>query len=477
MTATKTTPTPKEREKSKDKAKSNNDRQDQITTPGGRSYPTLLPSAMPPSEVRTPKSGAGNKNSTPGEKSSNRRVRRKWTEEETNDLIKGCHTHGVGNWKKVLEDPRFHFNGRSSVDLKDRFRTCFPKEYRKPNDLESEEDAEPIPGPAPEGDTIVVAPLPPKTPKVEGEKGRKKTTKTELHHVEVLEKLGVPNSFPKVQRRERREFTSEEDTRLLHGFNIHGAAWSKIQSDPDLQLSHRRGTDLRDRFRNAFPDRYESAGFKARPRQRPKPPRSSSNGKGKATDAIEANGELEDRRGAGLEGPNKSDSASLLMQSLLAGHLSPGWGTGDTPVTSSDQSPAPGSLALDPALNEGFSGTTLEQITEEFLAVAQGNGKEPAQGNGQEVSHDMVRWEDMANNPIFDIDPSITGNSTTPHPQTEMGSKEPVSLSGINIGGGAGPSSTTENTSQDKVSVKRLSEEANPETIHKKRRIGDELIQ
>ena len=27
----------------------------------------------------------------------------------------------MGNWKKVLEDPRFHFNGRSSVDLKDRF--------------------------------------------------------------------------------------------------------------------------------------------------------------------------------------------------------------------------------------------------------------------------------------------------------------------------------------------------------------------
>jgi hypothetical protein len=165
------------------------------------------------------------------------------------------------------------------------------------------------------------------------------------------------------------------------------------------------------------------------------------------------------------------------MQSLLAGHLSPGWGTGDTPVTSSDQSPAPGSLALDPALNEGFSGATLEQITEEFLAVAQGNGKEPAQGNGQEVSHDMVRWEDMANNPIFDIDPAMTGNSTAPHPQTEMGNKESVSLSGIGIGGNAGPSSTTESASHDKGSAKRLSEEANPETIHKKRRIADELLQ
>jgi hypothetical protein len=29
-----------------------------------------------------------------------RRPRSKWTQEETDDLIKGCATHGVGNWKK-----------------------------------------------------------------------------------------------------------------------------------------------------------------------------------------------------------------------------------------------------------------------------------------------------------------------------------------------------------------------------------------
>jgi Myb-like DNA-binding domain len=30
----------------------------------------------------------------------NRRARSKWTTEETQDLIKGCNIHGVGNWKK-----------------------------------------------------------------------------------------------------------------------------------------------------------------------------------------------------------------------------------------------------------------------------------------------------------------------------------------------------------------------------------------
>jgi hypothetical protein len=31
-----------------------------------------------------------------------RRPRSKWTQEETDDLIKGCATHGVGNWKKYV---------------------------------------------------------------------------------------------------------------------------------------------------------------------------------------------------------------------------------------------------------------------------------------------------------------------------------------------------------------------------------------
>jgi len=38
-----------------------------------------------------------------------------------------------------------------------------------------------------------------------------------------------------------------------------------IQKDPALGLGHRRPTDLRDRFRNAFPDKYVGAGFKAPP--------------------------------------------------------------------------------------------------------------------------------------------------------------------------------------------------------------------
>lgn len=130
----------------------------------------------------------------------------------------------MGNWKKVLDDSQFHFNGRSSVDLKDRFRTCFPKEYKKANGRGSEEDSDVgQPRPAPAGDTIVVTPVQPRAPKApDSDKGKRKATKTEIHHAEVLEKLGISRTFPKVQRRERREFTAEEDARLLQGFTIVG---------------------------------------------------------------------------------------------------------------------------------------------------------------------------------------------------------------------------------------------------------------
>jgi hypothetical protein len=49
---------------------------------------------------------------------------------------------------------------------------------------------------------------------------KRKVTKTELYHAEVLQQLNIDGPFPKVQRRERREFTAEEDARLLQGFTI-----------------------------------------------------------------------------------------------------------------------------------------------------------------------------------------------------------------------------------------------------------------
>jgi hypothetical protein len=75
-------------------------------------------------------------------------------------------------------------------------------------------------------------------------------------------------SFAKAKRKERTPFTKEEDTNLLIGFGKHGGKWSSIQKDEELGLSHRRSTDLRDRFRNAFPEKYVGAGFKPPPQKK-----------------------------------------------------------------------------------------------------------------------------------------------------------------------------------------------------------------
>ncbi|KAK9370191.1 hypothetical protein V1509DRAFT_616995 [Lipomyces kononenkoae] len=155
--------------------------------------------------------------------SQKRKTRTKWTDAETNDLLRGCNTYGVGNWKKILQDPQFTFNSRSAVDLKDRFRTYFPDEYRR------------------------------LYPNATTHGGRR-------------QRAPLPNALPKVNRKERRSFTPEEDARLLEGFLKHGPSWSKIQKDEELHLFERRSTDLRDRFRNAFPEKYAAAGFKTRPK-------------------------------------------------------------------------------------------------------------------------------------------------------------------------------------------------------------------
>ena len=78
----------------------------------------------------------------------------------------------------------------------------------------------------------------------------------------VLESLDVPEvpSTVKARRRSRRPFTAQEDEALLKGHANHGFQWTLIQQDKQLNLGHRRATDLRDRFRTKFPDAYREGG-------------------------------------------------------------------------------------------------------------------------------------------------------------------------------------------------------------------------
>lgn len=81
--------------------------------------------------------------------------------------------------------------------------------------------------------------------------------------------------FAKGKARERRAFTSAEDEAIRIGFDQHGSSWSKIAQDEVFE-GLRRPTDIRDRFRNAFPARYAEMGLKNRQSKANKKDRSAS---------------------------------------------------------------------------------------------------------------------------------------------------------------------------------------------------------
>ncbi|KAG8866812.1 hypothetical protein FRC20_007494 [Serendipita sp. 405] len=158
-----------------------------------------------------------------------KKVRKKWTLEETKMLVLGCNKHGVGNWKSMLDDRELQFDpDRTPVDLKDRFRTYFPEAYRHLY---------------PNAKTHI-----------------SNSSASRANRAELPDSLTI---FEKSRSKKRRPFTKEEDEALREGFEKYGTVWALIAKHP--VLSSRRSTDLRDRFRNAFPDLYEKAGYKPRP--------------------------------------------------------------------------------------------------------------------------------------------------------------------------------------------------------------------
>lgn len=165
------------------------------------------------------------------ETGSSRPAKLKWTEDETQALVEGCNKHGVGSWTQILSDadlmPRF--SDRTPGDLKDRFRTYFPDSYHEMYPNAKTHWGGQSRGKAPDGRSI----------------------------------------FEKGKVKERRPFTEEEDRALLRGYKMYGSHWALIARDPAFK-NQRRSTDVRDRFRNAFPEEYARAGYKPRSKAKSK---------------------------------------------------------------------------------------------------------------------------------------------------------------------------------------------------------------
>lgn len=202
-------------------------------------------------------------------KEKSRKDLKKWTEAETHDLLKGVTKYGVGKWKQIKEDTEFVFNDRSTVDLKDRFRVCCPEAYKSGR---IEKGGKP--------QNIDVVSLIQETtsnwsqPTKSSHASRKATSSTIDKYSTALSRLRLEADRSTSQsqnepidthnieartsaRRARRRWTQSEDENLLQGLEKHGMAWSAIQQDTTLHLSHRRPQDLRDRIRTRFPEGYK----------------------------------------------------------------------------------------------------------------------------------------------------------------------------------------------------------------------------
>ena len=195
------------------------------------------------------------------------RARKKWTEEETNNLLRGVSKHGVGRWTDILEDPSFSFNDRSGVDLKDRFRTCCPDELRGKGQ-KGKNATQPAEKPTSTGkfkSSLMSENILIDEGEIDGNNAAEdsfssKSRKSRAHRkkLEDLVQLGIEGPFRKSVRRERMPFSDQDDREILIGYEAYGPAWTRIQRDPRFNLQNRQPTDLRDRFRNKYPEKFRS---------------------------------------------------------------------------------------------------------------------------------------------------------------------------------------------------------------------------
>lgn len=258
--------------------------------------------------------------------------RQKWTEEETQHLLLGVERFGIGKWKKILAQPEYKFNERNAVDLKDRlvsqdallstkaeesvrFRTVRPEDYgisgrtdKKisqnttrtitttiASNLSSDTLSNLVATGCFLNDSSCTASAPSAGEATNAADGLQKLSSKRSHHhnQDDLVALGIEKAFVPSQRRDRRPFTETEDNALLAGVERHGSAWGDIRADRSLPFdSKRTPCDLRDRFRNRWPERYAKLGLRVG---------KVKNRKGTATIAEEAAIDLVDPASAVIE--------------------------------------------------------------------------------------------------------------------------------------------------------------------------------
>ncbi|KGO75312.1 hypothetical protein PITC_001250 [Penicillium italicum] len=236
---------------------------------------------------------------SPKTRGRSRKNLRKWSEEETTTLLRGVVKCGIGNWTAILAQPELEFNQRTASNLKDS--ASDPNEAAKQlhdtlantllkakadgsdetpgkihlsNLMPSNQGSAPNSGvgsPARNAHKSSISSTLSSTSGVnpgsrsiahsQSPSSGNSTPALSSKSRTTLESLGIPEPHvAKSKRRSRRPFTTTEDEALLKGYAVHGFQWTLIQQDSRLNLSHRKATDLRDRFRTKFPHAYRDGG-------------------------------------------------------------------------------------------------------------------------------------------------------------------------------------------------------------------------
>lgn len=248
-------------------------------------------------------------------KERTKRVRNKWTVEETEDLLKGVSRFGVGSWTRIWNCSDYHFNNRTALDLKDRFRICFPDHNKKCSQSRSSSRS---------GDSISSGTDGRQVPVRQAKRG----PPSERVAPSTLEKLGISEPFEGTKRRARHAYSKAEDDDLLKGFQKHGKAWTAIVDDPELKLSGRKPTDLRDRMRTRYPEEYAESGLAPRVKKQVAMSRASRAGDDTADDVRQL-------RNSANPQPNVStirSSSSSQIKTDAQPNLQPGSNTNHRPA-------------------------------------------------------------------------------------------------------------------------------------------------
>lgn len=176
-----------------------------------------------------------------------RKTPRKWTVDETQHLLRGVEKHGFGKWKLILEDSAFSFNSRTAVDLKDRYRVCITNKQQRPSAAAAA--GEPLAPSSPNTTN-----MPSSTLNIASKDIDSSPPESDAHATPVAAASSSTSG-----RRARRAWTTDEDENLLKGMARYGFQWTLIHDDVELNLSHRKATDLRDRIRNKYSEGYKNA--------------------------------------------------------------------------------------------------------------------------------------------------------------------------------------------------------------------------